>query len=77
MESLEQAEKELGTKPILNKLGVVVKITESGERKCRIVWDLRESEANRHCKQAERIVLPRLTDIAKAVCKVYHGNSEP
>ena len=77
VDSLRLAEEELGVAPVLNKLGVVVKFTEDGGKKCRIVWDLRESTANLHCKQAERIVLPRLTDIARAACEVYSDGLEP
>ena len=38
--SIEAAEIELGEKVTLNKLGVVVKFTESGTKKSRVVWDL-------------------------------------
>ena len=40
--SVEQAEAEMGRTPLLNKLGVIVKEKDSG-RKCRIIWDLKES----------------------------------
>ena len=41
-DTLQQVESELGVKPVLNKLGVIVKIKDSGVRKGRIIWDLRE-----------------------------------
>ena len=61
----------------LNKLGVVVKFTESGAKKSRVVWDLRRSGANSKCHQAERIVLPRLTDLAAAATRAYRSGKEP
>ena len=75
--SIEAAELELGEKVTLNKLGVVVKFTESGNKKSRVVWDLRRSGANAKCHQAERIVLPRLTDLAAAATRAYRSGKEP
>ena len=75
--SIEAAETELGEKVTLNKLGVVVKFTESGTKKSRVVWDLRRSGANAKCHQAERIVLPRLTDLAAAATRAYRSGEEP
>jgi len=60
--SVKQAEVELGRTPLLNKLGVIVKEKESG-RKCRIIWDLKESRINSLCHQGERVILPKLTDV--------------
>ena len=74
---LETAESELGEKVTLNKLGVVVKYSESGTKKSRVVWDLRRSGANSKCHQAERIVLPRLTDLAAAGVRAYRADKEP
>eukprot|EP00434_Breviolum_minutum_P038994 symbB.v1.2.034605.t1/scaffold4499.1/size38882/7 len=56
----------LGEDPILNKLGVVVKFSGSGDevkKKSRIIWDMRESKVNSRCDPAERIILPRLLDV--------------
>lgn len=42
----------LGEDPILNKLGVVVKFSGSGDeikKKSRIIWDMRESKVNSRC----------------------------
>jgi len=52
----------LGEDPILNKLGVVVKFSGSGDeikKKSRIIWDMRESNVNDRCDPAERIILPK------------------
>ena len=38
--TVEEAEKDIGAKPALNKLGVIVKVKETG-KKARIIWDLR------------------------------------
>eukprot|EP00435_Cladocopium_sp_Y103_P017439 s3840_g4.t1 len=66
--TLEEATEELGRTPIINRLGVIVKekIADNGEvvRKSRIIWDLRRSGANSVCSQTERIILPRLLDVA-------------
>ena len=74
---LEAAKAELGPDVILNKLGVIVKYNEQGLKKSRIIWDLRQSGANTRCDHAERIVLPKLTDIASSVQKVYARKGEP
>lgn len=66
--TLELAEQELGRAPIMNKLGVIVKekVSDTGQvtKKSRVIWDLRRSGANSVCAQTERILLPRLLDVA-------------
>eukprot|EP00435_Cladocopium_sp_Y103_P022615 s625_g5.t1 len=72
--SLEDATKELGRQPIVNKLGVIVKEKVEGDRasrKARIIWDLRRSGANQSCDQAERVLLPRLLDLVAGVLEGY------
>ena len=64
--SVEEAERDIGAKPIFNKLGVIVKIKETG-KKARIISHLRESKVNTLCNPAERIILPRLIDAAQDV----------
>ena len=54
--SVEEAERDIGAKPIFNKLGVIVKIKETG-KKARIISHLRESKVNTLCNPAERIIL--------------------
>ena len=72
----EEAKLDLGRPPVLNKLGVVVKY--NGEKKkCRVIWDLRESGANTHCSQGERIVLPRLLDLATLAVQKYRRRRSP
>ena len=72
----EEAVKILGDKPVLNKLGVVVKF--SGQtKKSRIIWDLRESGVNLRCDTAERIVLPRLLDVVQETLEAIRNDQEP
>ena len=77
----DQACEELGAKPVLNKLGVIIKekLDARGQqvRKARIIWDMRESGANHCCHQKERILLPRLLDAVHAVLQVYRSGSCP
>ena len=77
---LEEAERELGRAPVLNRLAVIVKtkVNDDGEtqKKSRIVWDLRRSGANAVCKQTERILLPRLLDVAAHVLEQYRKGQE-
>ena len=54
-DSIEEAEKAVGKKIVLNKLGLIVK-ERDGKRKARIIWDLKESKVNALCSQGERIV---------------------
>ena len=70
--SLEEAERELGRRPILNRLGVIVKHkVEHGKttKKARVIWDLRRSQANACCHQGERVLLPRLLDLVAGALK--------
>eukprot|EP00435_Cladocopium_sp_Y103_P051935 s1011_g16.t1 len=72
--SIEEAEAELGRKPVLNRLGVLVKEKIEGDRvtkKTRIIWDLRRSGANSCCHQGERVLLPRLLDLAAGALEGY------
>ena len=75
--TLQQVESELGVKPVLNKLGVIVKIKESGVRKARIIWDLRESKINSLCRQGERVILPRLRDAIADANETYRQGRRP
>ena len=79
-DSLEDAERELGRLPIVNKLGLIVKdkVNDRGEtvRKARIVWDMRRSGANSVCVQGERILLPRLLDLAAEITRKQRQNTE-
>ena len=72
LHSMEEAERELGRKPILNRLGVV----SGRQKKSRIIWDLKESGANLHCRQKERILLPRLLDLASQAIEVYRAGDQ-
>lgn len=48
-----------------------------GVKKRRLIWDLRESKANAVCCQGERILLPRLLDLAQQATHVYRQGEEP
>ena len=74
---MESATKELGHTPVLNKLGVITKFNAQGVKKSRIIWDLRESKANQMCHQGERIILPRLLDVAIQAIRVYRDERAP
>lgn len=66
--------------PILNKLGVVVKFSGSGDevkKKSRIIWDMRESKVNSRCDPAERIILPRLLDVVSETLTFQANNLKP
>ena len=75
-DSLEQATADLHRTPLLNKLGVIVKEKESG-RKCRIIWDLRESGINKLCHQGERVILPKLVDTVHDALNIYRSGGRP
>ena len=66
--SIDEVREELGRPPVLNRLGLIIKEKkmDNGEisRKSRVIWDLRRSGANAMCHQGERILLPRLLDLA-------------
>lgn len=66
----------LGSEPILNKLGVVVKHKE-GVKKARIIWDLKESLVNKACDPAERVILPRLLDVVTSCIKMMQDGLQP
>ena len=74
--TIEEARTEFGHTPIINKLGVVVKFNEAGVKKSRIIWDLKQSMANCSCHQGERIILPRLTDLAASACQALKSHDQ-
>ena len=75
-----EAREVLGEEPILNKLGVVVKFSGSGDnvkKKSRIIWDMRESKVNERCDPAERIILPRLLDVVTETIDLQAKGEKP
>ena len=76
VDSYDSVLQELGEEPVLNKLGMVVKYKD-GRKKSRIIWDMKESKANSVCSQGERIILPRLLDVAKAAVNIYKDGNTP
>eukprot|EP00435_Cladocopium_sp_Y103_P024582 s454_g6.t1 len=59
--SVEEAEQHYGGGTV-SRLGLVLKVKENGEKKQRIVIDLRRSGGNSKSLLPERLVLPRLVD---------------
>ena len=74
--TMDEAVHEYGRQPVINKLGVVVKHNEAGAKKSRIIWDLKQSQANVSCHQGERIVLPPLTDLATSACQALRAHQQ-
>ncbi|CAE7848405.1 unnamed protein product, partial [Symbiodinium necroappetens] len=79
--SQQEAEEVLGGKPVLNKLGVLVKEKRDAHgkvvKKARVIWDLRESSVNKACHQGERIILPRLLDVVASALASYRRGRPP
>ncbi|CAE7854136.1 unnamed protein product, partial [Symbiodinium necroappetens] len=79
--SQQEAEEVLGGKPVLNKLGVLVKEKRDAHgkvvKKARVIWDLRESSVNKACHQGERIILPRLWDVVASALASYRRGRPP
>ncbi len=48
----------------LTKLALLEKLRTDGTRKYRLIWDMRRSGVNLVIGQNQRIVLPRLSDLA-------------
>ncbi len=51
----------------VSRLGLVLKLKENGEKKRRVVTDLRRSGGNSKAKLAEKLVLPRPQDVVQMV----------
>ena len=79
--SPQEAEEALGGRPVLNKLGVLVKEKRDAHgkvvKKARVIWDLRESSVNKACHQGERIILPRLLDVVSSALSSYRRGRPP
>ena len=71
-ETAEQEYKE-GT---VSRLGLALKIKEDGQKKRRIVIDLRRSGGNAKSKLLEKLVLPRLTDGVKLMKEVRKRSTQ-
>ena len=75
-DNMEDAERDIGRRPTLNKLRLIVK-ERNGVRKARIIWDLRESGVNRLCSQGERVLLPKITDVLHDTLGVFRKGGTP
>eukprot|EP00435_Cladocopium_sp_Y103_P040399 s39_g11.t1 len=74
---LGEVQRNLGGSPVLNKLGVIVKLQgENQDKKARIIWDLRESKVNEKCNPAERVTLPRLLDVVADGLKAVRSEGQ-
>ena len=66
---VQRISKEAGLKKYqggtISRLGLVLKVKENGERKRRVVIDLRRSGGNSKSKLPERLVLPRPCDVIR------------
>lgn len=63
---LKEAEREFSGGTV-SRLGLVLKIKDDGQKKRRIVIDLRRSGGNAKSVLPEKLVLPRLTDGVKLI----------
>lgn len=63
--SWAQLQEIAGGPPVLNRLGLISKQRPDGSLKHRLVWDLRRSGVNSVVAQGERVVLPRVLDVAR------------
>ena len=78
--NMKEAEDDIGIRPVLNKLGVLVKEKPSPNgmvRKARLIWDMKESKINSLCNQGERILLPRVNDVISDVIETYRKGGRP
>ena len=61
----------------ISRLGLVLKTKKSGEKKRRIVIDLRRSGGNSKSRLPERLVLPRLTDAVRMMKEIRKRGHKP
>jgi hypothetical protein len=70
-DDFSKAQAELKSRDItLDKLGLVTKTRPDGTMKHRLIWDLRRSGVNSVLAQGERIILPKLSDLAQDVVEL-------
>eukprot|EP00435_Cladocopium_sp_Y103_P058029 s1426_g20.t1 len=67
--TIQEAEQQYGGGTV-SRLGLVLKVKENGEKKRRIVIDLRRSGGNAKSRLPERLVLPRLVDAVNLLKEV-------
>jgi len=72
---LKEAEREFSGGTV-SRLGLVLKIKDDGQRKRRIVIDLRRSGGNAKSVLPEKLVLPRLTDGVKLIKEIRKRSTQ-
>ena len=61
---------------ILNRIGLVSKQRSDSSWKHRIIWDLRRSGVNSLTRQIERVILPRLEDVANDIMNLTRSSGK-
>ena len=69
--SKEEAERYF-TKPVVSRLGLIIKEKADGTRKRRIIVDALRSGANKKARCPERIILPRPSDVYTMAADLKH-----
>ena len=72
---LKEAEREFSGGTV-SRLGLVLKIKDDGQKKRRIVIDLRRSGGNTKSVLPEKLVLPRLTDGVKLIKEIRKRSTQ-
>lgn len=72
---LKEAEREFSGGTV-SRLGLVLKIKDDGQKKRRIVIDLRRSGGNAKSVLPEKLVLPRLTDGVKLIKEIRKRSTQ-
>ena len=73
--SWEEVMKDLGHKAQLTKVACLVKTKEDGSEKVRLIIDSRRSGTNGRMTIRERVVLPRITDVAASLQRLLVCNN--
>ena len=76
IKSIKEAERELGQGTHPQQVGCSHKGDAGREEEVEIIWDLKESRANSICHQKERILLPRLLDLAQHALWTYRQGED-
>ena len=61
---------------ILNRIGLVSKQWSDSSWKHRIIWDLRRSGVNSLTRHTERVILPRLEDVANDIMNLTRSSGK-
>ena len=61
---------------ILNRIGLVSRQRSDSSWKHRIIWDLRRSGVNSLTRQTERVILPRVEDVANDIMNLTRSSGK-